>query len=432
MKDLLVTLLYLIIFNVLLYRYRRLQFNSFKPYVTSLIFNLKFLTGILIWMVYTFYYKDLQNNDIHKFYTDALTLHEIKAKDSEAFWGLLAGDIDCDKGNLKTYLKNWDRNFDEAPINENRTIIRLNALLMFITFKTYFAHILFFCFISLLGWVLLLNSVAKFTPQQNMLYALPVMVLPSVLFWASGVMKEPLLILGLGMLLYGLINKHQPFRKAILIAVGFTIILFTKFFVLACLIPAAIAFLLFNNNNQQGFIVSKYALVFATLLFIAFNLQYVTARINPLQMLVNKQTNSVKEAIYYKAGSRIDIPPLEPNGLSVLTVAPVGIVNTLLRPYPTEAKNIMMLASAIENILVVLLLAWLVWHTKRTNIQHLNVVLFLLTFSVAYFALIGMCTPVLGNLTRYRAPLLPVFLLAFIINANTPAILNRLGFLLRQ
>jgi hypothetical protein len=274
--------------------------------------------------------------------------------------------------------------------------------------------------------------VAKFTPQQNMLYALPVMVLPSVLFWASGVMKEPLLILGLGMLLYGLINKHQPGRKTILIAVGFTIILFTKFFVLACLVPAAIAFLLFSNNNQQGFIVSKYALVFATLLFIAFNLQYVTARINPIQMLVNKQTNSVKEAIYYKAGSRIDIPPLEPNGLSVLTVAPVGIVNTLLRPYPTEAKNIMMLASAIENILVVLLLAWLVWHTKRTNIQHLNVVLLLLTFSVAYFALIGMCTPVLGNLTRYRAPLLPVFLLAFIINANTPAIMNRLGFLLRK
>ena len=91
----------------------------------------------------------------------------------------------------------------------------------------------------------------------------------------------------------------------------------------------------------------------------------------------------------------------------------------------------MMLASAAENLLVVLLLVVLLWHTNRQQMQHLNLVLFLLTFALAYFALIGMCTPVLGNLTRYRAPLLPVFLLAFVINVQAPAILHRLRWLLR-
>ncbi|HRG90912.1 MAG TPA: hypothetical protein PLW44_17945, partial [Chitinophagales bacterium] len=76
-------------------------------------------------------------------------------------------------------------------------------------------------------------------------------------------------------------------------------------------------------------------------------------------------------------------------------------------------------------------LVLLLWLTNRHRLQHANLVLFLLTFSLAYFALIGMCTPVLGNLTRYRAPLLPVFLLAFVINVQAPAILHRLRWLLR-
>lgn len=432
MKELLVTLFYLIVLNVLIYRYRRLQFNSFKPYVTHIVFNLKFLTGIFIWMVYTFYYKDIQNNDIHKFYNDALTLHEIRENNPTAFREIMVlGKAYFEKGCSVCRLKNWNRNFDEAPFNENRTIIRLNALLMFVTFKTYFAHILFFCFISLIGWVLVVNSIAGFTNPDNTLFALPVMLLPSVLFWASGVMKEPLLILGLGLLLYGLLTNHTTGKKILLIAAGALVVLFSKFFVLVCLIPAAIAYLLFSGYNKPAYVAGKYAAVFAILLLLAFNIQHITARVNPLQMLVNKQTNSVKEAIYYKAGSRIDIPPLEPTAASVLQTAPVGILNTLLRPYPTEAKNVMMLASAAENLLVVLLLVILLWHTNRQQVHHLNLVLFLLTFALAYFALIGMCTPVLGNLTRYRAPLLPVFLLAFVINVQSPAILHRLRWLLR-
>lgn len=432
MKELLVTLFYLIVFNVLIHRYRRLQFNSFKPYVTHIVFNLKFLTGIFIWMVYTFYYKDIQNNDIHKFYNDALTLHEIRENNPTAFRQIMVlGQPYFEKGCSVCRLKNWNRNFDEAPFNENRTIIRLNALLLFVTFKTYFAHILFFCFISLVGWVLLVNSISRFTNPENTLLALPVMLLPSVLFWASGVMKEPLLIFGLGLLLHGLIINHSLRKKTVLIFAGSLIILFSKFFVLACLIPAAIAYLLFNSNNKPTYIAGKYAAVFAVLLLLAFNVHHITARVNPLQMLVNKQTNSVKEAIYYKAGSRIDIPPLEPTAASVLKTAPVGILNTLLRPYPTEAKNIMMLASAAENLLVVLLLVLLLGLTNRHRLQHINLVLFLLTFALAYFALIGMCTPVLGNLTRYRTPLLPVFLLAFVINVQAPALLHRLRWLLR-
>ncbi|HLP49386.1 MAG TPA: hypothetical protein VK154_00735 [Chitinophagales bacterium] len=430
MKEILLTLFYLILFNFLLYRFKRLQFKSFKPIVTNVLFNLKFLVGIFIWFVYTFYYKDVQNNDIHKFYKDALIINEVAYSDPAAFAKLMVTS-----GENTAYtdsLKNWNRNFDEAPINENRTIIRLNALLMFFTFKTYFAHILFFCFISLIGWVLMANAVMNFTSQRNALFALPVLLLPSVLFWASGVMKEPLLVFGLGLLIHGLLNLRMKSSSIAAIAIGFIIVLFTKFFVLACLFPAASAYLLFPKRETTTFIIAKYAVVFVVLLLAAFNIQHIVPRINPLQMLVNKQTNSVKEATYFKAGSRIDIPPLQPSASSVLMIAPAGILNTIARPYPTEAKNVMMLASAAENILAILLLIVLLWFTSWRSAVNINLLMFLLAFSLAYFALIGICTPVLGNLVRYRVPLLPLFMFAFILNASPRAIPAKLNWLLRM
>lgn len=431
-KEALFTLLYLGLFNFLIYKFKRLQFKSYKPFVTFLLFNAKFVVGIFIWFIYTFYYKDVQNNDVHKFYTDALTLHEIREYNPQVFSDLMIFGSSFDKQNNVRKLKNWTRNFDEAPINENRTVIRLNALLMFVSFKTYFVHILFFCFFSLVGWVLLTNAILSFAPDRNAILALPVLFLPSVLFWTSGVMKEPLLVLGLGLLLSGILYFRLSWQPVVKVLAGFIIVLASKFFVLVCLAPGLIAFVLFGRKQNIAFVVAKYAVVTVLLLLVAFNMHYLVPRINLQQMLLNKQTHSVKEAIYAKAGSRIDIPVLEDNALSIAKVAFVGARNALFRPTLLESKNIMMALSAAENFIIIPFLLLFIFSTNWRSPHNLNLFLFLLTFSLAYFALVGMCTPVLGNLVRYRTPLTPVFMFAFIIKMDPKLVASTLGFVLRE
>ena len=414
------TVFYFLLFNFLIYRFKQLQLKNFKPFVTSLLFNLKFITGILIWVIYTFYYKDVQNNDVHKFYNDALILRNAVTENPAAFTQLITGlNTGSYTDAYTSQMKNWARNFDEAPFNEKRTIIKLNALIMFVSFKTYFVHILFMCFFSLIGWVLLTNAILAFTDLQASLLVLPILLLPSVLFWTSGVMKEPLLVLGLGLVLHGLlVSGLKVVERFITIVIGVIIILMTKFFVIACLLPALISFYIFKNKQTFSFIIVKYLVVNFILLLVAFNIHYVIPKINLQQMLVNKQSHSVKEAAYFNAGSRIDIPPIDGNTLSILKVAPVGIWNTITRPYLWEGKNMMMLASAVENIFTVLFIILCLSLTNFKSIKNLNLVLFLLTFSISYYALIGICTPVLGNLVRYKAPLLPIFLFAFILNVQ--------------
>lgn len=248
-KEIFLTAFYLLFFNLLIYRFRIFQFKNFKLFVTHVLFNLKFVVGIFIWFIYTFYYKDVQNNDVHKFYNDALILRNSANENPKAFFQMLIGKEDETTLPSTSQMKNWERNFDEAPVNENKTIIRLNALLMFVSFKTYFVHILFMCFISLLGFILLVNSVFNLVEIKKTVLAIPVLFLPSVLFWTSGVMKEPVLILGLGLFIYGITNWGK--RNSILALItGSMLILFTKFFVLACLLPATIAYLLFEKMKH--------------------------------------------------------------------------------------------------------------------------------------------------------------------------------------
>ena len=436
-KELLLTLFYLLLFNFLFLRFRKLQFKSFKPAVTQVLFNLKFITGLFIWFIYTFYYKDVQNNDVHKFYSDAFVLRNVASQSPKDFIQIISG-IGSNEPRFDKYyaeMKNWKRNFDEAPFNENQTIIKLNALLMFVSLRVYFVHILFMCFISLIGWVLLTNAVLKFAPIPNSIFAIPVMLLPSVLFWTSGVIKEPLLVLGLGVFMYGLLyfetgNTRKNLQAVALMLAGAFIIILIKFFVLACLIPAAIAYLILRQDQNSATIVLKYLVINVLLLACAFNINHFIPRIDLQQMLVNKQTHSVKEAEYFNAGSRIEIPALDNNAGSILKTAPIGIWNTIARPYLWEGKNIMMLASAAENVLVILFIILCLWFSDFKNFKQLNLLLFLLNFSLAYFALIGICTPVLGNLVRYRAPLLPVLLFSFILLAKRDSVPIKLHALL--
>lgn len=437
LKELLLTLFYLLLFNFLIIRFRKLQFKSFKPFVTQVLFNLKFITGIFIWFIYTFYYKDVQNNDVHKFYSDAIVLRNVAGESPKDFVQIITGIGSNDPHFDKYYseMKNWKRNFDEAPFNENQTIIKLNALLMFVSLRVYFVHILFMCFISLIGWVLLTNAILKSVPAANSIFAIPVMLLPSVLFWTSGVIKEPVLVLGLGTFIHGLIsfkteNRYQPLRALATILLGSFIIVLIKFFVLACLVPAVIAFQVLRQNQKPQIVFLKYAVVNLLLLICAFNINRIIPRIDLQQMLVNKQTHSVKEAEYYNAGSRIEIPALTNSPASILKTAPVGIWNTLMRPYLWEGKNIMMLASAAENVLIVLFIVLCFMLSDFKNFNQLNLFLFLLTFSLSYFALIGICTPVLGNLVRYKAPVLPLLMFAFVLVVKITEIPNKLRSIL--
>lgn len=414
-------LFYLLVSTVLIYRFRLLQIHGLKKWLSIFLFVCKCLAGIGLWYVYTYHYTDTRNNDAHKFFNDALVLQQIRIENKDAFNHLMFGTERIDEQEkYNSRLLNWERNFDEAPINENRTAIRFNALLMFITAKSYFAHIIILCFLSYAGLVWMVNTIFSSAANENRLLAYLVMLLPSVLFWNSGVMKEPILVFGLGIFVAALTGLNSaPLKNGLLLLIGCLILLSIKFYVLLCLAPAALAYIVFNNKLSPIFQPIKYVVVYLLLLAIAFNLQHIS-RYDLPQMLANKQEHAIKEAAYFNAGSRINIPVITSDAASIISAAPIAVFNTLMRPFVTEGKNALMLISALENLLVLILVLFCIRHYRAYKQQQLNLLLFLLAATVGYFALIGICTPVIGNLVRYKAPLLPLFQFAFILATQVP------------
>lgn len=118
------------------------------------------------------------------------------------------------------------------------------------------------------------------------------------------------------------------------------------------------------------------------------------------------------------AGSAIDLPRLDGSLLAIFKLIPMGFCNALFRPHLFEFHNIMTFAAALENlfIAVFIILGLIFANYSRKYPPQLY---FSLSFSLILLVIIGVTTPVLGALVRYKLPALPFIAAIFITTFDT-------------
>jgi len=146
---------------------------------------------------------------------------------------------------------------------------------------------------------------------------------------------------------------------------------------------------------------------------------------------VQHSTDTTTYWIYYNmqsAGSRIEIPFLHPTYTSILKNSPQAFFTAAFRPHFLDAKNPLMLISSIENFFICLfILVCLIFSSKKIATRHL--IYFCLSITIMLFVLIGLTTPVLGAVVRYKIPALPFFLIAFLLILDKEKLLKKFPFL---
>jgi hypothetical protein len=128
------------------------------------------------------------------------------------------------------------------------------------------------------------------------------------------------------------------------------------------------------------------------------------------------------------AGSYIKIPGLDGTFGGILRNAPAAFGNTFLRPYLFEAKNPLMMLSALENSAIVFIGLICILFCYR-SIPNRHLIYFCLTITILLFALIGLTTPVMGAAVRYKIPALPLLLIAFLLLLDKEKLLKKYPFL---
>jgi hypothetical protein len=222
------------------------------------------------------------------------------------------------------------------------------------------------------------------------------------------------------------IKRQKIFSNLIALSIAIWIILAIKPYIFMALLPGSLIWLVRKRMERLGGAFLR-ALVGPVLLTIAVVMGYLMLDSmknvlggysidNVLEKAVI--TNQDLKADYYQ-GNSFDIGDFDPTIPSMLSKAPAAIVAAIFRPYITEARNIVMIISGFESILLiyitlrVLIKLRIIGFFLYAGKNHL--LTFALIFSLFFAFSVGISTSNFGSLVRYRIPVLPFFLASLYI-----------------
>jgi hypothetical protein len=405
---------YFALFLFIIRKYRFFRAAGLHPGLPGLVFTLKVLCGTAIAYLYTHIYNDRSTADIFKFFDDSGILFESLRNNPWHYLQLLSG-IYVQPEELEPYLRKmkwWYTVLYSDSYNESRLIIRFNAFVRLFSLGYYPVHTLFMCFISLTGSTLLFRLFRKLIQEPAACFIISYL-LPSYLFWTSAVLKEGIISAAMAMFLFfffGAAGEGRRIAAFLSLSVSLLLIGSGKAYILITLIPCITAY--FFSRKLTGIkALLVFLMVNALFLVVLFNLYRLSPRLDAVHVICFKRGEYIYLAERMNAGSLIFRNYLDFHWYSILAESPRAFLSVLLRPHLLEIKGVLYIFPAIENLLVLGGLAAVLYRLR--SIKLTPVVLFFVNLVVVNFTLIGLTTPVLGSIIRYRSLFLPA--LGFIL-----------------
>lgn len=378
----------------------------------------------MVWVVYTYYYTERSTADPFRFFDDAKIMHEALFEDPGSYLRMMFG-YDVDNPRLDKYIVkmfNWDKEYNYLLYNDSRTMLRFNAICMLFSFENYHVHTIVMSLLSLYGGVYLFKAFLPWLKDLKYLLLLAVFCIPSVMYYSSGVLKEGVLMAGLGFFFYAIFKIHSSWKQPkywLLLILGTVILMVMKIYVFICLAPALGYYIC-----SQRILKNNPLILFVLYNMLAFTGLYLLSVIMPdkdiFYLLYKKKDDFINVAMQYESGSFITTPDLKPNPWSFLTYIPFAVFTTIARPFIWEQGSLLIRVASIENTLLVLCMLTPFFFWKKRNLAEKKVTYFIFTFIFYLYILIGFTTPVLGALSRYKTPALPfvMILVLFFISAE--------------
>lgn len=418
--ELIFFLFYVALFSVLVLKWRFFQVKGIRKGLILGVFFLKLAAGYSLVWLYGQHYEDRGTGDTFRFFDDALVMHRcFKEEGIKPYAKLLTGiGMREDPVAMRYYneMTHMEHAFTTGYVNDNATMVRANALVLQFSRGHYAVHLAFWCFAAMIGLTALLKLLVGYFPRKRVAMFVSVYLLPTVLFWGSGVLKEPIMLLGLGLFLLGFfryIFEEWKARHLWYIGLGLLFLVLAKGYVLYVMLPAIAGLLLakvFDGRRFWLWFSIPHALV-------ALYLLLAPVLGDPGGLVAHiawKQAAFYNEAMLSQAGSVIDIPPID-GAIDLFVNAPNALVNIYLRPWIWEGDNLLYLPAALENLFLMVCLAVMLWNFRRPYGLAIPLIAFALSFVLLLGVAIGGVVPVLGALVRYKMPaLIFLFALTFI------------------
>ena len=389
-------------------------------------FFIKLISSFLLTSIYTFHYKDRSRADIYKYYDDAVVLKKAHNGKPDLFLETFLPEKWQTQAFQKSLIQSlhWDVS-DSFLVNDNRTLIRFNYVLLHLSGGFYLFHLLVFCILSFLGNIALFRFFQLASSLPPKVIFIIIFGIPSFIFWGSALLKESLLLFNLGFLLFFsqkiFVKKQTKYLPLFLLFILFSISVKTYVF-LAIIFP--LTYYLISQKNNLNFISRKIAYALLGVLFISLLLSYKDFFINSIR---NKLIDFKSIAEQSNAGSQIYMPNFEDFNEAIQLI-PMALYNVLIHPIFPPKWNLLSTIVAIEHLVLIgILFLPLIAFKKQP--KQISFFIFCISFTLILSIIIGLSTPILGAIVRYKVALLPFYVIALItfVDLNKIPLLKKLN-----
>lgn len=436
--DLLLSPFYILVICSIAFYYKntqlRQQKNHYRYFMPALYCKIGGSIGLCL--VYLFYYDG--GDAINYFASAKMYVNVLLSGDFDKFFDLL----DYRNQNVNYILSSGNTyGYLMFMPNDYYALFTVSITIPFVLIggKSIVASSILLSSVSFIGlWKLYEVFIDNF-PDLVRPFAYAFFFIPSVFFWGSGILKDTYTLSAIGFYIYGLyyyqILKRRNIQYLASIIGAVVIFIYIKPYILFALLPGSLIWIFFNRirniKNQLLAAMIIPMMLLTALGVVAFLLsnfgQYLGeySLDNVLSKAVKTQQDLIREQY---GGNSYNIGVFEPTIGGVVAKIPAALNLALFRPYLWDVRNVMMLLSAMENMVMLGFSLYILFKVKfSTLIKSLfshPLLIFSLLFALFFAFSVGLTTANYGALARLRIPCIPFYLASLFILYS----LNRASF----
>jgi hypothetical protein len=296
------------------------------------------------------------------------------------------------------------------------------------------------CFVAC--WALVRQLAQVFPPASAGAAGLAFLAWPTVLWWTAGLTKETLLVgAGAGVVALALPTIYQgwpasPWRsvgRALLGLLLAWVMVRTRYFFALPLLGGLLALAAVHGATQRGWLGRGWLAQATGLLPVLGLAAGAAVALGGEHLSLRYFSREVAATYQHGLDTSVGRPHLEyahwqPTPASLLGHAPLAAAYTLVRPWPGESAQPLYIGASLENalLLALLMLALVAAWRGRAGRLPAALVIVLALYCLLLAAFIGLSTPNLGTLSRYRIGLLPWLLLLLLQNDYVRNLLKKI------
>jgi hypothetical protein len=401
--EYLLFVVYLFFFAWIITRIKFFTGSGLSKTQLVIVFLLKIITGIFYGWIGIYYGGLAQMWDTWGFHANGLLEKDLLLHHPHAYFTNLFQSPY--PGGFLKFFEAQDSFWNDL---KGHVLIKVLSVFDLMSLGNYYVNVILYSFVTLFGPVAFYRVMADVFPQKKFQVFIATFLIPSFLYWTSGIHKEGLLFTGLGLIFYsfyaGFRDRHFGWKRWLNILLGTLLIISMRNYLLIVMIPAILAWWLSVKYPRYKWVVFPAVYFLFSLFF--FTAKYINPNLDFPHAVVNKQ----QEFLALPNGrATIVLKQLRPDALSFAGNAPQAMAFSAARPFPGDVHHLLSLAASLEINILLLLILLSVFFRNKTRVKN-PVIIASYLFAISVLLVIGFTVNNLGAIVRYRSIIIPLIM----------------------